>query len=398
VAGLTTPARAVQALSLLLTGVFLAFGAATFCRLLSQTWQQTLATALVAFWPYTIIQSSRINPDVAVNALCAVALYCAARWWQERETRWLLGAAVLAIAATWAKATGLTLVAALLVLSAVATWRSPNRRAEARKSAPLAVGLALAALLLVSFRGERGDGLARSILGNAYQTPPDAPSPPSALYYLQFDVRAFFDRPYVETGAFQSREPTFWNLWLKSSLFGGLNNADLSASVVGPPNASFALGLAALLLAVLAFLVLGTMLTWRQASPSRQFGAVVVLVYLVAAIGFHNHIPSRFHADFRFAFPLTIPLALLVSDAAGHLRSRRVWLWHAGYMLTCQWAALSGAYVVPLGRAPGIGQSPERATPSLSTAAPAAGAGSSGRATKRIPRGATTADRFRGTR
>ena len=47
------------------------------------TWRarsQTLATALVAFWPYSIINSGRLNNDIFVYATASVAMYGLMRW------------------------------------------------------------------------------------------------------------------------------------------------------------------------------------------------------------------------------------------------------------------------------------------------------------------------------
>ena len=63
-----------------------------------------------------------------------------------------------------------------------------------------------------------------------------------------------------------------------------------------------------------------------------------------ASLAFHLLVPVGHHADFRFIFPVVVPVSVLFAQAAEALRQRRLALGHAGYLVAAVFLALSTAY------------------------------------------------------
>src|SRR5262249_36763064 len=91
---ITPPITGVMAFSLVITLVFVGFGAAT-ARLLAKTRGETrIATAFIVFWPYSIHNAVRLHNDTLVCMWMAATVYFLTRWWKEERPRHLYLAAL----------------------------------------------------------------------------------------------------------------------------------------------------------------------------------------------------------------------------------------------------------------------------------------------------------------
>ncbi len=345
--GCTTYTVGVQLLSLGFASLFVAFATLAIHRIVRTPWRTTLATALVVFWPYSVISSVRVGNDPLTYALLAIAFYGLVRWTLSRHAAWM----VLSVAATAAgymtKANVVLFGGALLVATVACLLRDPARRAWKSSAAALVV-LVLALGSVSALRGNEGDNVGRRVLGRAYKTEGSDVTARPASYYLWFDPVDYLARPYVVNLGFQSTEPTFWNHFLKSSLFGTQNSMPTQESdfANSPKKAQFLNGL---LLALTAMVVGGAVAARRRLTDTRLVSWIVVLTFVAGALGFNILFPAGHHADFRFVFPIVIPLAALLVDGFGVIGSRWRWNWVSwiGTALTVLFVSLSVSYFVP---------------------------------------------------
>ncbi len=349
-AGVTDPARGVQLLSIVLFLAFAVVSAASIARLVSRPYQQVLATALVALWPYSILNSTRISNDVALYATSAFAFYFLVRWYQDGKTRWMAAAAAVAALSLFIKESALTLVASLVAVAFLGIWRAKDRRRVARRAVPLVAALMLVAGLQGVLRGNQAAGILPRVLGSAYKPQSSELAPRTLRAYLTFDVKAFVSTPYALAAmrTYRSLEPTYWNHLLKSSLLGTRNQFFFRMPNAIDSNEHIALALNYALLALTAFLALALVLTWKHGSACRPLCFVAVAGYVAVGLAFHIVIPAGHHADFRFIFPVVVPMSVLLVDAMDALRRRGSVLWHGGYLVGNVFMALSLWYFLPM--------------------------------------------------
>ncbi len=345
--GWTTYTVGVQLLSLGFATLFAAFSTLAIHAIVRTPWRTALATALVVFWPYSVINSVRVGNDPLTYALVAIAFYGLVRWTVSRHVAWIALSVAATVVGYLTKANALLFGGALLVATAACLLRDPARRARKSSAAALVV-LVLALGSISALRGNEEDNVGQRVLGRAYKTEGSDLTVRPASYYLWFDPVDFLSRPYVVNVSYQSTEPTFWNHFLKSSLFGTQNSmpgqeSDFASS---PRKAQF---LGGLMLALTAMVVGGAVAARRRLTDTRLVSWVVVLVFAAGALGFNVLFPAGHHADFRFVHPIVVPLAALLVDGFAVLASRWRWNWISwvGTAVSVVFVALSVSYFVP---------------------------------------------------
>lgn len=330
------PSVGLQLFSLALFVTFLASAALLVQRFLHRRLDRAVAMLLVACWPYGVIQSVRVNNDALVCAIAGLVLLFLSDFHRRSTARSLWIACALVVVGLFTKASALSLVAVVLLVVARKVFSSLDRKKALRSVAPALAALLTVCALQGAFRGS-GGSVPENVLGTAYKTRPSELVPRTARYYLTFEPRDFVERPFVVARMFRTDEPTYWNQLLKSSLF-GVRNAPIFAFLRPEPGPNPRLGSAAN--ATLLVLALLTAVGLRRPSPARAFCLQSVLALVSGGLAFHLLVPYGFHADFRFVFPVLVPLSILFAAA----RRRRSVVRPA---VAVAFAALSVAAFVP---------------------------------------------------
>ncbi|MCU0694698.1 MAG: glycosyltransferase family 39 protein, partial [Polyangiaceae bacterium] len=251
--GLAEPVRGLHVLSLLLFLVFLGFSALSIERLAPKPYPRGLAMALVALWPYSIINSARVNNDTLVYALCGIVLYLVVRWFQDRRARFLWVAGGIAVLGLFVKASALVLVCVVAGCVMLRVLLGPTRRPLVRSAAPAVAAMLVACVAVGAARPSRG-GVLRSVFGSAYDVVIPALAPRTVRSYVAFDLGALTELPFANVFPLQSQEPTYWNHLLKS--WGQRHQ--------GLPPTDMARVMNVLLPCLLAVLVIGLLMTKRD--------------------------------------------------------------------------------------------------------------------------------------
>jgi hypothetical protein len=192
--------------------------------------------------------------------------------------------------------------------------------------------------------GAVASGFFSTVLGTANTVPESWRTPRTLAYYLGFDPRALVQAPYATGGRVGSQEPTYWNQLLKSSLF-GTRNASLLRLETEPTRLAVVMNVLAFV--ALLFLVGVQLLKGDRPSSSRVFAIVATLVFVGGGLGFHLLVPYAFHADFRFIYPVIVPLSVLYAEGTARAGERSRALRGAGYALASSMLLLSVVYFVP---------------------------------------------------
>jgi hypothetical protein len=342
VSGLQACAHAVFA-------VFLLFSTLAIDRLAPRPSQKVLATALVAFWPYTVINSVRIHNDVGLYAVAAVAFYFLVVWAQDGGRRPLALACAVVLVGLFVKTNAAVLVLLAVAVVGYRALHAGDRRAVVREAAPFVALLVLLTAGHGLVRGEHRAGLATRLLGAPVAEEAPARTPRSLRYYLTFDPRTAVAPPFAITCAGRSLEPSYWNHLVKSSLFGTRNAwVQQTGPVDAAENTTVALAANCALLALLAALLGGLVLTLRDSCAARTLALLAAATWTLGGLAFHLMAPAGHHADFRLIYPIVVPLSVLYAHGAEGVRRRRRWLRRALTIVAGVFIALSVAYFVPV--------------------------------------------------
>jgi hypothetical protein len=342
---------ASQTVAFVLSVVFLVFAVLTVERLLEPAWQRALAVALIAFWPYSVINAARVNNDVAFYAVASPVLYLLVRFSEDARPRWLWLACALAAFGLFVKASSLALISLVVAAVAVAIVRAPNRRALGRSAAPALVALIAFTTVHGLARGGRAEPMVQRVLGTSYKPDAAEATPRTLRTYLTFDPRAIVSPPYVVTSHLRSQEPSYWNHLVKSSLFGTRNPPPARLlrhlrprkEPLVEPSESLATAMNALLLALLAALLASVALSGRP-DRTRLVCLAALAAMVAASLGFHLLVPVGNHADFRFVYPVVVPASVLYVSAVAAARARSAALTLFGHAIAVAFVLMSIAY------------------------------------------------------
>ena len=369
------PAQGAQLLSLALAGAFAVFGALTLRLLEPEPRDLALGTALIACWPYSILNSARLHNDVLLSAAMAASLYFLVSWYQRGRARDLWASALLALLAVLTKVNGLVMVATVLLTVAARLARARRRRFAGGRALPAVLVLVLGTGGFALARGA-GDLGARPLLGTAADIGAHEWVQNEPRTYLGFDLYDYLTEPYVFARRDEGGRQHYWNHLLKSSLF-STHNTEPDAETAHRLNRGIAAIMSPLLLLLAAIPLLRLVLVPARGWLGRCLPLVIGSVCLLAAhIAFKVMVPAAHHNDFRFVHPIVIPFACAVAIGAGALAGRSGRLASIARGLAWGFAVLSIVYFLPLG--PLVSPDAERARPSVRVARSPRGRGPRG--------------------
>jgi hypothetical protein len=321
---------------------------ARFVRGLGRRGLTDLYTALILFWPSSILHAARLGNDDLTYLFFGGSLYFASRFWLFPSTvaadRSLIAAALWAALGTITKTTSLALFAVLGVLflaRVVVRERERRFRVLERRAWPAllffvastAIGLGRA---IVASAARPGDN---PIVGHVAQLDDNLIVRNQAQNYLLFDLGTFVRAPFTNALDDDKGRQFFWHYLAKTSLFG-------EWEFHGPLARAVATALSLAFLCVCAHLAVSLFL--RRASVwSSEAPLVLVFVALVLSLlTLRITIPRSCHGDFRFILPVLTPLCfwyvrgIAAYEERGWTASERV-----ARGLGWTFAALGGAFV-----------------------------------------------------
>jgi hypothetical protein len=323
----------LQLLSWLLFLGFIGFAVLILKHFVRTRWVLYLATALVVFWPYSVINSVRVHNDALVYPLLAAAIYFVVKWRDRGSTRDLYLAAAFAGLGALTKSSAYILILSLGILLGW-DWAQARRKGNQATNTlfawlVLVVGVVLSSLDKLGWTRYEWR---RRVLGAACYRPADGSRGDPWWQYLTFDLRTFCSEPFLIIHRAEPDRDPFWMALLKSSLFGTYNDAADPELSVGLYS-DLARLLNVLFLAMLAVTLVGLVTITRQELRARGTLLLVGAVSVSLLMLFRMICPNPHHTDFRHVFPLVIPGALFFAESVARLRRRTRILGGVGYAL-----------------------------------------------------------------
>ena len=296
----------LQWLSLLLFFGFVVFALSMFRSCTSRPATLRLATALVVFWPSSIINAVRVHNDALASVVMLAAMYFTARWDRDGRRRDFHLALLACALALLTKSSGYALATTLVLFAAVRAISPELRRDSLKRCVVAIVILGSVAVGVVALRkSEHASTFCQKVLGHACdgRYVPAVVDRPSR--FVRFDLRRFVLR--MDTLPDDPGRDYFLNRLAKSSLFGV---TPLGDELAGPRHQILAVAMSVLLLAMVASCLIA--LPLLRGGSLRRYrvylgGTLIMFAFLVA---FRLRAPNEFHEDFRHIFPALVPFCL----------------------------------------------------------------------------------------
>ena len=281
---------------------------------------QLLGGILLAFWPSSILEATRVSNDVLIDALSAAALFFLFRWARLRNVSDLFLAGYISVSSVMVKTNGVILISVFAGSLGWALLRGqiPWRTVLSKRSLRFGAFTAFAAL--INFSRVLTDWMRGKPEPMRWHLGGHMSMPISLDHFLSFGVKHFISPPFID----YDHEPSFWSYLFKSLLFGVFPyNYPEHASVVSVLFCGFMLLIVFNILLSLLFRVRTEAMDNVLAMP--QF--LAVFVSFAAMIVFVTLRRWEVCQDARFIHPVTIPLVLYFVtgvDAAFRRRSSTV--------------------------------------------------------------------------
>ncbi len=341
------PVRAVQAFSLLLSFVFVLFGALTIRRFSPKRSVIALGTALIAFWPYTILNSVRLHNDVMVSTTMGVAFYFLVCWYQDDRWRDLWLCAAFGVLSVLSKSSGYLVIAAIGLVGSYRLLFERNRLRQLGRLVPVLLVSAAACGTFAFMRGMDSDTDTRhKTFGTAYTIHPRDFVGNEPFNYLYFDVESFLREPYIMARLDGSGRQYYWNHLLKSSLFATHNTvADVETSYRF--NRRMAEVMNFLLLAMLIYSIAAACTAKRGGAKRFLVPLVTTGTVLAGHITFKGLVPAAHHNDFRMVYPVLIAWCLAYTMAVEQFREKRLLLGRIGSFMGIVFVSMAAFYYLP---------------------------------------------------
>jgi hypothetical protein len=319
--------RGLQWLSLLLFFGFVVVALSIFRSCTSRPATLRLATAVVVFWPSSVINAVRVHNDALASLVMLAALYFIARWDRDGRSRDFHLALLSSALALLTKSSGYALATTLVLFAAVRAIAPELRRESLKRCAVAIVIVSSVALGAVALRkSQHASTVCQKVLGPACdgRYRPAVVDRPSR--FVRFDVRRFVLR--MDTLPDDPEHDYFLNRLAKSSLFGVMPLGD---ELAGPRHQALSVAMSVLLLAmVVSCLIALPFLRGGALRPYRVYlgGSLIMFAFLVA---FRVRAPNEFHEDFRHIFPVLVPFCLgyaKIFERLGRSSGKPSWLLH----------------------------------------------------------------------
>ncbi len=257
------------------------------------------AFSLLLFWPIGIVIATRIDGYVLVNALLAPAFYYLLRWQRRRREEDLVIAIALTALAVLTRSSALIMAGVIAVVVGRELW---HKRAVLRRPALLA---ALAVVLAAGFNTARVSADSEDgnvLVANFRHIDPRMIIENTPAHLLGFDFGAYFEPPFYNVRRDETGRQYYAVALLKTSLYGEFNWDYVALAKT----------LNALLLALIAFTLAGlTAQRPRAWFPLLALPGAMVAGSLYARLQY----PAGSTQDFRYIFPVLIPLVILYANA-----------------------------------------------------------------------------------
>jgi len=276
--------------------------------------------SLLALWPSGIIHSVRVGNDSLFYLLFALAFNSIIKWEIGQSDRHLTLFSLWATLSLITKTNGLILFGISGVLILLRFLRSRDKKKwikYLRKSYVVIVCFLIGFFIafhnpMFNFiKGRRVNFL----VGNLSTLAASLNVGNEAKNYLWFDTKIFLTEPFTSPWDDRMGRQYFWNYLFKTALFGEFSYSDSF-------HKNLAIVMSLVFLFMLLFVVVGLGIMNLREYRKILSLLISVSIIILSAIFFRISIPSSCSNDFRYIFPVLIPICFLYSYILSVFESR----------------------------------------------------------------------------
>ncbi|SMC08561.1 hypothetical protein [Nitratiruptor tergarcus] len=309
------PYISLQWLSLLFFTIFIIFSIRSLQLVIKKEFLLSLSSLLLIFWPSGIIHSIRIGNDVLTYALTAIGFYYTLLWWQHKRD--IKPALLFSALALITKASGIILFIIIGVLIIIEALKQKNKKYFI-KMAALAflfflVGFVInfADNIYYALQSTSSDWLVSNVVNTLNKK----------LYvantlgnYFYFDMKKYLLFPYIDAWHDLYGRQYFWNYFLKSALF-----AEFFFNDAYHQNIAYILSFLSLILYV--SILIGVFTIYKEELQEAAPFLLFFILYILILLAYRIKIPVACNTDFRYVYPLLIPMVYFYAKLYEKLRS-----------------------------------------------------------------------------
>lgn len=343
---------ALQVLSFLLSGVYLAFGLKTIQFVFSQVFQPKDSTRdhfhqfvfvavglIFVTWPSAIIHSVRIGNDPLIYALFAISLYYIVHWYRQGEVKSIFWASLFGGLCTLAKANGIILLAVLgsLLLINALRKRQVFKHMMMLKWPLLFFGFSLCVTFapgaILKLQGKR-ETLYVDNINNVSQALRVGNTPKN---YLYFDLETFLVEPFTSPWDDQLGRQYYANYLGKTGLFGEFNY-----------HQTLSRHMAEVISFLSVLLVIICMMGIYRTKPKewlRHTPLSLSFFFLMAGV-IYMRATFPVNIDFRYVLPILIPFCSFVGVSTLYFHQQGLTKWRTLSMVIMVLFSMSSALFI----------------------------------------------------
>ncbi len=318
------PLIALQLFSLFLFTVFLYYALRILSLLISDKKILLASSILLLFWPSGIIHSVRIGNDILFFTLFSLGLFSILQWQLKGAKLWL--PLLLASLALITKANGIILFGIVGILILMQLYRTKDTKTFLKQTAIallffiIAFAVNFADNIYYAFINNTSDWLVSNVINTINSRLYVAND---AYHYLYFDLRTYLKEPFINPWDDRYGRQFFWNYLLKSSLF---------SEFFFQAKSSVATIMGALSLLIFSYISFG-LATVRKNKENLVMGLAIFLS-VAALLIYRIKIPVACNTDFRYIYPVIIPMAYFYGQAMYFLQRHNLpLLYYGGYTI-----------------------------------------------------------------
>lgn len=339
----------LQILSLAIFLFFLVFSVKIFDLAIKRKKIVRIILALIVFWPSGIIGSVRIGNDVLFYALFAAGFYFLMKWLESNKNKNFYIASLLGGLSLGAKLTGVVLVILIIITLLYKLIFSLFKKEKI--SHILKFGIFIFFVFVFSFSifyyrqiVSYGDDPEKDLFANTQALNGALMVGNKFINYTWFDVKDFINFPYTSPWEDSGGRQYYWNYLFKTSLFGEFSSEEYKKWSSVASNIDFIfLILAAYFLILAAYFLIDFIKKNKIKINSTDLSnyknefiisLFAVIVFTAISITYKIRSPCACNGDFRFIFPVIIPIGVVFGLFLKKLENKNLkFLAYFGYSL-----------------------------------------------------------------
>lgn len=257
-----------------------------------------IASCLILFWPSGSIHSARVGNEVLLYLVVSISLYFLIVWWKTSDKNLLIKSIFFMLLGILIKTSALIMLPVIFI-----TYLIKNGLSKKIFYFSVILFLAVAFTMIINqrylFFGNKQDNW---LVGNWSGIPKSSYIGNKLENFTNFDVLAYIQHPNINPSRDEGGRQFFWNYFIKTSLFGEL-------TIYHPIQQKLAKIISIIMLVLITYLIIGIFNTKKLYIPL----LLTLLIFLVAAIIYRIVFPCPCTNDFRFVYPVVVPILFFIS-------------------------------------------------------------------------------------